>query len=119
MQGMSARRFSATRTVHTGSWLGRSFQGAGLGKEMRAAVLALAFDGLGAQFAETEAFLDNAASNAVSRALGTRTTGSVRAPEGVPRETRRFRLTHEGWRSRPRSPVEIEGLTGCQELFGA
>lgn len=70
MQGVSARRFSATRTVHTGSWLGRSFQGAGFGKEMRAAVLALAFDGLGAQFAETEAFLDNVASNAVSRGLG-------------------------------------------------
>jgi len=95
-------------------------QGAGFGKEMRAAVLALAFDGLGAQFAETEAFLDNAASNAVSRALGYADNefGSL-APEGVPRETRRFRLTHEGWRSRPRSPLEIEGLTGCQELFGA
>ncbi|MEJ7695234.1 MAG: GNAT family protein [Candidatus Limnocylindrales bacterium] len=120
MQGMSASRFSATRTVHTGSWLGRSFQGAGFGKEMRAAVLALAFDGLGAQFAETEAFLDNAASNAVSRALGYADSGfGSLAPEGVPRETRRFRLTHEGWRSRPRSPVEIEGLTGCQELFGA
>ena len=48
----------------------RQFQGRGFGKEMRAAVLGLAFDGLGARVAETSAFLDNAASNGVSRALG-------------------------------------------------
>ena len=41
------------RTVGTGSWLGRPYQGRGIGKEMRGAVLALAFDGLGAEVAET------------------------------------------------------------------
>ena len=55
---------------------------------MRGAVLALAFDGLGAESATTEAFVDNPASAGVSRALGYRPngTGSI-APEGVARET--------------------------------
>ncbi len=53
MQGIFAREYATFRTVKTGSWLGRDFQGRGLGKEMRAAILALAFDGLGAEVAET------------------------------------------------------------------
>ena len=55
---------------------------------MRAAVLAFAFDGLGAQVAESSAFLDNAASNAVSRALGYEENGfGSLAPQGVARDT--------------------------------
>ena len=50
---------------------------------MRAAVLGFAFDGLGAQVAETSAFLDNAASNGVSRALGYEENGfGSLAPRG-------------------------------------
>src|SRR6478735_3107272 len=60
-QSVRAGRFAVYRTVDTGSWLGRRFQGRGLGKEMRAAVLGFAFDGLGAEVAETSAFLDNEA----------------------------------------------------------
>ena len=66
-QSILAEDFATFRMVHTGSWLGRAYQGRGFGKEMRAAVLAFAFDGLGARRAETEAFADNAASNAVTR----------------------------------------------------
>jgi RimJ/RimL family protein N-acetyltransferase len=120
MQGIHARAFAAQRTVHTGSWLGRAYQGHGYGTEMRNAVLALAFDGLGAVSAETEAFLDNAASNAVSRSLGYEENGfGSLAPHREPRETRRFRMTAAGWRSRPRPPVRIEGLEACRDLFGA
>lgn len=120
MQGMHARRFAALRTVGTGSWVGRDHQGLGYGKEMRTAMLALAFDGLGALVAETEAFTDNAASAGVSRALGYEENGwGGLAPEGVLRETQRFRMTVERWRSRPRPPVEIEGLDACREMFGA
>ena len=91
----------ASRTIDTGSWLGQAFQGRGYGKEMRSAVLSLAFDGLGAQIAETEAFLDNHASAGVSRALGYEENGlGSLAPEGVPRETQRFRMTVDDWRSR-------------------
>jgi RimJ/RimL family protein N-acetyltransferase len=120
MQGIHATRFAANRTVHTGSWIGRGRQGQGFGKEMRAAVLAFAFDGLGAIVAETEAYLDNAASNGVSRALGYEENGrGMLAPFGEPRETQRFRMTVEGWRSRPRPPATIEGLDACRELLGA
>ncbi|MEX1172029.1 MAG: GNAT family protein [Chloroflexota bacterium] len=119
MQGISARAFPAARTVHTGSWLGMAHQGQGFGKEMRAAVLAFAFDGLAARVAETEAYLDNAASSAVSRAVGYEENGfGTLAPYDTPRETRRFRMTVEQWRSRPRPAVEIIGLDACRDQFG-
>jgi RimJ/RimL family protein N-acetyltransferase len=119
-QSIHAAAFATMRTVDTGSWLGQAFQGQGYGKEMRSAVLALAFDGLGARLAMTEAFLDNAASNAVSRAIGYEDNGrGSLAPQGVARETQRFRMTLDGWRARPRPPVSIEGLSPCLPLFGA
>jgi RimJ/RimL family protein N-acetyltransferase len=119
-QSMRADRFQVFRTVDTGSWLGRTYQGRGLGTEMRAAILAFAFDFLGATVAESSAFLDNAASNRVSRKLGYEENGRGRlAPEGVARETQRFRMTVEGWRSRPRQPVTVERFEECRELFGA
>jgi len=118
-QSVEARAFATHRTVDTGSWLGRAFQGRGLGKEMRSAVLAFAFDGLGARFAESAAFLDNAASNAVSRGLGYDENGrGSLAPEGIARETQKFRMSAERWRSRERPPVVIEGLDACREMFG-
>lgn len=120
MQGIHAREFATARRVDTGSWLGRAFQGVGLGKEMRLSALALAFDGLGALLAETEAFLDNNASNGVSRSLGYEENGfGSLTPDGVPRDTRRYRMTADGWRGRPRPPVTIHGLDACLELFGA
>jgi RimJ/RimL family protein N-acetyltransferase len=119
-QSLMARQFATFHAVRTGSWLGRSYQGRGLGKEMRGAVLALAFDGLGAEVAETAAFLDNAASAGVSLALGYEPNGlgSI-APEGVARPTGRFRLTRDIWAARPRPAVAIVGLAACREMFGA
>jgi RimJ/RimL family protein N-acetyltransferase len=119
-QSIDATDFAVERTIHTGSWLGRAFQGRGFGKEMRSAVLGFGFDGLGARLATTEAFLDNAASNGVSRSLGYEPNGlGSLAPEGVARETQRFRMTAESWRSRPRPAVTIEGLDACRAMFGA
>jgi len=45
VQDVTARDFAVRKTVVTGSWLGRAYQGRGYGTEMRAAVLTLAFDG--------------------------------------------------------------------------
>ena len=119
-QSVHGTSFAVLRTVRTGSWITRDWQGSGLGKEMREAVLAFAFDGLGARVATSEAFLDNAASNGVSRSIGYEDNGrGALAPQGVSRETQRFRLTEEGWRSKPRSPIEIDGLDACREMFGA
>lgn len=119
VQELAANDFASLRMVNTGSWLGQAHQRRGYGKEMRGAVLALAFDGLGAEVAETQAYFDNHASAGVSRALGYVSNGIGRlAPDGVPRDTERFRMTLSDWSGRPRPPVSIEGLEGCRELFG-
>jgi RimJ/RimL family protein N-acetyltransferase len=117
-QSMHAVGFAIHRVVDTGSWLGQAFQGRGLGKEMRSAMLSLAFDGLGALAAESAAFPDNLASNGVSRALGYEENGiGSLAPQGVARVSQRFRMSVEAWRSRPRPPVTIEGLEACRDMF--
>ncbi|MGF1596904.1 MAG: GNAT family N-acetyltransferase [Acidimicrobiales bacterium] len=48
VQGLAATGFPRLRTAETGSWLGLEHQGRGLGREMRAAMLHLAFEQLGA-----------------------------------------------------------------------
>ena len=69
--------------------------------------------------AESEAFLDNAASNAVSQSLGYEPNGFGRlAPEGVSRETAKYRMTRAVWEARPRPTVEVDGLDRCRALFG-
>lgn len=119
-QSVHGKSFAVERSVGTGSWLTRDWQGWGLGKEMREAVLAFAFDGLGARIATSEAFLDNAASNGVSRSVGYEESGrGALAPQGISRETQLFRMTEEAWHSRPRPAVEIEGLDACRDMFGA
>jgi len=119
-QSVIGRQFPTFRTIKTGSWLGLPYQGRGLGKEMRAAVLAFGFDHLGAVRADTEAFLDNERSTGVSRALGYVEDGFGQyAPEGVARTTQRFRMSADAWRAVPRDPVDVVGLHACRELFGA
>jgi len=118
-QSTRAIDFPGQRTVDTGSWLGRAWQGRGLGAEMRSAVLAFAFDALGAVLAETEAFYDNAPSNGVSRSLGYRPAGEGSlSPRGEALPTQRWQMTADAWRSRPRPPIAVEGLEACRELFG-
>jgi RimJ/RimL family protein N-acetyltransferase len=86
---------------------------------MRQAALTLAFDHLGARFAESEAFIDNPASNKVSLAIGYQPNGFGQlAPRGVARATQRFRMTLDDWRARPRPEVAVEGLEACLDLFG-
>jgi RimJ/RimL family protein N-acetyltransferase len=120
MQGISATDFAVTRSVGTGSWLGRPHQGRGLGTEMRAAVLHLAFAGLGALEARSGAFCDNAASLAVSRRLGYHLDGhSVHARRGQRAVERRLVLTRADWEASARAAVTVEGLEPCLRLFGA
>lgn len=118
-QSISANDFSVCREVGTGSWLGRAHQHQGLGTEMRAAVLHLAFAGLGARHAVSGAMDDNAASLGVSRKLGYRDDGIERhAVRGKPAVVRRLRLTAERWRQHQRVPVEVRGLPECLPWFG-
>ncbi|MFI6178822.1 GNAT family N-acetyltransferase [Nonomuraea sp. NPDC051191] len=116
-QGITATSFPVARQVKTGSWLGRRFQGLGIGTEMRRAVLHFAFAGLGARHAVTEAFEDNHASLAVTRKLGYRDDGvTVHARRGEPVVTRRFRMAREDWSPSP--DIEIHHLDACLPLFG-
>lgn len=90
-----------------------------MGKQMRAAVLALAFGPLGAQFAVTSAWVDNLASLGVSRALGYVSNGVTAHRRGdQPGEMASMRLTREqwlatGWASR----VDVTGADECMAFF--
>jgi RimJ/RimL family protein N-acetyltransferase len=117
VQALESTRFAETRTVGTGSWLGRCFQGQGVGTEMRAAVLELAFRGLGAERARSGAVDGNAASLRVSEKLGYRVVGrGTVAPRGVVVGHADLELRREDWQ--PPFRVEIEGLEPCLPLFG-
>ena len=118
-QGIGGRDFAVLREVHTDSWLGRRYHGQGIGTQMRAAVLHLAFEGLGAEHAVSAAFEDNAASLGVSRKLGYRDDGIERdAVRGRPALTRRLRLTRADWQAARAVPVQIHGLQSCLPHFG-
>jgi RimJ/RimL family protein N-acetyltransferase len=120
IQQIEAKEFPVLRTVGTGSWLGGAFQGRGFGTEMRAAVLAFAFEGLGAAEAISAAYDYNAASISVSQKLGYEPNG-VRTDNvrGEPATALLFRLTREQWHRTPRVLVAIDGLQPCADLFGA
>ena len=118
MQDVGAQHFRAVRSVETGSWLGRAHQSQGLGREMRQAILHLAFAGLGAEEALSGAFEDNAASLAVSRAVGYEENGEARGHrrDGFGR-TVRFRMGRPQWERTRRDDIEIIGLDRCLDLF--
>ncbi|MEU4739900.1 GNAT family protein [Actinosynnema sp. NPDC023658] len=116
-QSLGADDFPVLREVATGSWVGLRHQGRGIGAEMRAAVLAFAFDHLGAVAARSSAFDDNLASHRVSRKLGYRPDGTfsqVRRGEAA-RQTRLL-LTPEEFR-RPDWELAVSGVTGCLRLL--
>lgn len=114
IQAVSARRFAILREVGTGSWLGRRHQGRGIGTEMRAAVLHLAFAGLDARYATSGAYEHNVSSNRVSARLGYRPDGIERhVIRGEPATLRRLRLTRDDWAEHRTVPVEIHGLEPC------
>lgn len=120
IQDVGAENFRAVRSVETGSWLGRAYQGQGIGREMREAILHLAFAGLGAQEALSGAFDDNAASIATSRAVGYEDNGEARARRrDASGRTVRFRMTRDVWQQRRRDDIEIVGLESCLDMFVA
>ena len=98
-QGVAARNFPVTRTGETGSWLGREFQGRGLGTTMRRAICALLFDHLGFEEITSAAFVDNPAS------LGRLPQGRLPAHIGQPDQAPRGRAgAQPGTGPDPRGP---------------
>jgi RimJ/RimL family protein N-acetyltransferase len=119
LQGISAADFGVRREVSTGSWLGQEYQRQGIGTQMRAAVLELAFEGLGAEHAISDAFCDNAASLAVSHKLGYWDDGiDVHSIRGMPATSQRLRMDRAAWQAARSVPVEITGLEPCLPHFG-
>ena len=119
-QEVRAKDFAALREVESASWLGVEYQGRGYGTEMRSAVLHLAFAGLGAAYALSASFVDNASSAAISRKLGYQPDGIQRdANNGEVLVTQRFRLSRAQWESTERPAVSVTGLEPCLDLFGA
>lgn len=120
VQSLEAEDFPVLRTVDSHSWLVPAVRGRGVGVAMRTAVLALAFDHLGAVAAVSSARTDNGASLGVSRHLGYRDDGVslTDSPTG-PAELTHLRLTAERWRASGQGrEVDVEGLEPCLPWFG-
>lgn len=118
-QNITGDNFKVMRTVNSFSVLLLERHGQGLGKEMRSAVLHLAFAGLGALRAESDAFMDNDESNGVSRSLGYEPNGTMLGPRPSGAALmQRYLLTREMWEPRRRDDVEISGLQPCLPVLG-
>jgi RimJ/RimL family protein N-acetyltransferase len=119
MQDLVGRDFAEFGMVSTFSWLGPRVRRRGLGREMRQAVLHLAFEGLGARQAQSDAFHDNLASNRVSAALGYRPNGVDWATRrGEPAELTRWLLTREQWLASRREDIDLVGVDACRPVLG-
>jgi RimJ/RimL family protein N-acetyltransferase len=119
-QGLEGKDFVRLRTVDSSSFLGPGVRGMGLGKEMRAAALTLAFGSLGAEFAVTSAWSDNHASLGVSRSLGYVDNGLSKHPRGDAVGTMtHLRLSRTDWlRSGWAGQVSVIGVEPCLPFFG-
>lgn len=120
VQTLEAEHFPELRVVDSASWLAVSARGQGTGAAMRAGILSLAFDHLGAERAVTSAREDNAASIGVSRRLGYEDNGTsrTRSPSG-PCTLRHMVLSKEAWEASEWSrTVQVRGVEGCGPWFG-
>ena len=127
VQGITAKDWPVLRSVTTGSWLGRAHQGRGIGTRMRMLALHLAFEGLGAREATSGAFVDNSASNAVSRRVGYDADGAFHvARDGVAVLHNRYVMSRERWDSvrsdhadRLGGSVLLQGVEGLRAQLEA
>jgi RimJ/RimL family protein N-acetyltransferase len=116
---LGAENFDVMRQFTTGSWLGREFQGRGLGKEFRMAALTLGFDELGAEFALTGAWHDNAASRGVTESLGYTETGRRRMlRRDVPDQQVDYRMGRDHWETIRRGDIVVHGAAAAREFLG-
>jgi len=117
MMDINAQHFLQRKLVETGSWILKDHQGQGLGREARAAVLQLAFAGLGAAEAHSSAAVDNQVSGRVSLGLGYELNGKFIVKSGdLGQPVQSYRLTKGNWQSR--DDIQIIGLDECLSLFG-
>ena len=116
---LNADDFPILRQFETGSWLGREYQGRGLGRELREATLHLGFLGLGARLAITGAYADNPPSLGVTRSLGYLPNGSGRKlRRGQAATHLDFELAVDDWATRlQRDDISIVGVEPCLQFL--
>jgi RimJ/RimL family protein N-acetyltransferase len=119
MQDLIGDQFHTFRTVESSSWVSSDARGRGLGLEMRAAILHLAFEGLDAAEASSEAAVDNVGSNAISERLGYVRNGTSWAThQGRPVLGQRWLLPREVWAAGRRSDITTSGVDECRRALG-
>ncbi|MDH4279279.1 MAG: GNAT family N-acetyltransferase [Acidimicrobiia bacterium] len=120
VQSLAASNFPTLRTAETGSWLGLDHQGAGIGKEMRRAIVSFAFECLDALAVTSAAYMDNRASQQVSLATGYEPNGTVfEERRGERAEQIRYILTRQRWSElQTNAEIHIEGMEACRDMFG-
>ena len=117
VQGVATQDFLTFRYGETGSWLGRRFQGRGIGTAARQALCALLFDHLDFEFITSAAFTDNPASLRVSEKLGYRDNGiSWSKPRGTRAVTLRLLLLPEDFVRG--EPITVEGIEPLRRFIG-
>ncbi|MGA8113232.1 MAG: GNAT family N-acetyltransferase [Actinocatenispora sp.] len=118
-QSIGGRDFAVNREVVLTSWLGRRFQGQGIGGHARAAAMHLAFEGLQAEHALTVVMRDNQPSQGVCRKFGFVHDGiqhnQVRGRRIV---SDRWRLNREQFHENNVIPVKLDGVEPALEMFG-
>jgi len=119
-QELEGENFPTLRTVDSSSFLIESARGRGYGKQMRRAVLALAFGPLGAQAAVSSAWQHNHASLGVSRSLGYLWNGeNLHARLDRVDVMVYMRLSRSDWLAgHGADGIEISNFEPCQPLFG-
>lgn len=119
MQDVIGDEFDTFGTVETSSWISTDVRGRGIGSETRAAILHLAFEGLGAREAHSEAAVDNVGSNAVSERLGYERNGTSWATHrGEPVLGQRWLLGRETWEAGRRDDITMHGIGACRATLG-
>lgn len=117
---LGAQGFPVNRWFETGSWLGQSHHGKGIGRELRVATLHLGFLGFDAAVAGTGAFTDNGPSLGVTRSLGYEPNGiGHNERRGGLAVTEKFRMSRDYFLENvERSDIEIIGDEPVRELLG-
>ena len=121
MQDLHAKDFAITRTIQTGSWLGRAHHGRGVGTLMRRMVVGFAFAELGAHACESGYVVGNHASAAVSRKTGYVDNGRHRIVQrtrqgGVGVEEQQVRVTPATYVG-PADPLTVDGADALRRFL--
>ncbi len=119
MQDLIGEDFNTFGSVESSSWISTEARLRGIGTECRSAILHLAFEGLGASEATSEAAVDNAGSNRISERLGYERNGTSWAThQGKPVLGQRWLLSREAWQATRRDDIDLYGVEPCTVTFG-